>query len=102
MGSKGKEIVWLPYGHLIMKVLDHIGLNVLDEESLENSTRIGNSVVRDMRIEINNGMLTKNPPKVRRAAQIQAQKKAHQHEGSSNLENFDYKIPRTPPTEAFL
>lgn len=57
--------MWFPYGHLIKKVLEHIGFDVKDEESLENAARIGNDVVEQMQIEINYGASSQNPSKVR-------------------------------------
>lgn len=40
MVRKRKGLMWVPYGHLISKVLEYIGFNVNDEESVDNSTGI--------------------------------------------------------------
>lgn len=64
-GSKRKEIMWLPYGNLITKIFGHIGFNVKDEESLEYA-RTRNTTLKKMWIEINSGVLTQNPPKVKK------------------------------------
>lgn len=41
MESQRKRISLLPHGDLIMKILEHIGFNLEDEESISELTRIG-------------------------------------------------------------
>lgn len=48
--------MWVLYGYLVSKVLEHLGFNIEDEEFVDYSMSIGNVVVRQMRIKIINGV----------------------------------------------
>lgn len=86
--------MWLPYGHLITKVLEHIGFNVQDDESWEESSRIRNVVVGQMHFDINDEVSSQKPPKEIRDTKIQqAQQQAPQQARPLTFENFDYEIP---------
>lgn len=51
-----KVATWIPYGDLVLKVLELLGFDVVDEEFMDNYVVIRNAVMRLMRIKINNGI----------------------------------------------
>lgn len=58
--------MWLPYVHLVSKILEHVGFNVKDEESEENFAEIGNVSLVQMRIDFNDGVTSQNPLNVKK------------------------------------
>lgn len=45
MVRKINGFMWVQYGHLVSKFRKHVGFNVEDQESYENSSEIGNATV---------------------------------------------------------
>lgn len=55
-----------------------------------------------MRIDINDRVTSKKPPKVIRVTQAQAQQQAHQQVRPLTLEYFDYKTPQSHRNDDLL
>lgn len=64
---KRKGVMWLPYSHLVLKFLEHVGFNFEDEESKDKLVVIGNATVWIMRIAINNKVPSQKPYSARRS-----------------------------------
>lgn len=56
MRRNKKGETWILYGHVVSKVLEHVGFNIKDEEFIDNFAGIRNVAMGPMRIEINNGI----------------------------------------------
>lgn len=52
-----------------------------------------------MQVTINNIVVVQKPSKAKEASIVN---KLNLQRGSSNMEEFDYKIPHTPPNEVIL
>lgn len=51
----------LPFGNLIMKILEDTGYNFGDEEFKEETTKIRKPILSSIKAEIVNGKITKKP-----------------------------------------
>lgn len=65
--SKRKGVMWLPYSHLVLRFLEHVGFNFEDEEFKDKLFVIGNADVGIMRIAINNKVPSQKPYRARRS-----------------------------------
>lgn len=64
--TKKKRVTWIPYGHLVSKILKHVSFNIEDEKFVSKSTWVRNVGIKLMRIEINNGIPSQKAPGLRR------------------------------------
>lgn len=55
-----KEVVCLPYGNLITKIMEDTRYNFGDEEFKEEKTKIGKSIPPSMKFKMVNVKITKN------------------------------------------
>lgn len=70
MMDSERKILWLPFGGMITKILEHIGFNLEDDKLDQKYTRIGSNSVEEMRIIITKGVLSHNPLKGKKGPQV--------------------------------
>lgn len=63
MECQRKGIVSLPYGILIMKILEHIGFDLEEEESINDSISIRKHALGQMWMSIVNVVVVQKPSK---------------------------------------
>lgn len=84
-----------------MKILEHVGFKSEDEQSIENSIKMGKQFLGQMKYEEVNEVLVQKGSKARGGPQCQ-QTPTKKQASPSNLQDFDNEIRRTPLIEALL
>lgn len=94
MGNK-RKVMCLPYGNLIIKILEHTEFNFENEELVEDVTKIGEPVLEIMRYEIIYEKVIVKPSK-------ENKRNMDNQETRTDLEDLDYDIPQLPLTKHLL
>lgn len=62
-------LAWLPHNHLVKKILEHFGLDLEEEESVENAIKLGSHCLRHMQYGHQNGCIVQRGTRARGGSQ---------------------------------